>query len=156
MGRKYTREVLEPLVRDCRSLAEILRALGKGSYSGASSNLLKARIQEYGLDTSHFMGYRTALGRRSNKRRVAASILVLSEGSKRTPTDLLRRALLEIGVSHVCGICGTGNLWCGMPLVLQIDHIDGNWRDSRRENLRFACPNCHSQTDTFGRKPLPP
>ena len=28
-------------------------------------------------------------------------------------------------------------------------HIDGRGWDNRPENLRFLCPNCHAQTDTF-------
>ena len=45
-----------------------------------------------------------------------------------------------------CGI----EKWMEEPLVLQLDHIDGNRRNDRRENLRALCPNCHSQTETFG------
>ena len=39
-------------------------------------------------------------------------------------------------------------------LVLQLDHINGDYRDNRLENLRLLCPNCHSQTETFGSKNL--
>ena len=39
--------------------------------------------------------------------------------------------------------------WMGQPIKLQVDHIDGNNRNNKRENLRALCPNCHSNTDTF-------
>lgn len=48
-----------------------------------------------------------------------------------------------------CQLCGLEPFWNGKPLTLQIDHKNGVWRDHRLENLRFLCPNCHTQTDTF-------
>lgn len=51
-----------------------------------------------------------------------------------------------------CAICNEKNIWNGKPLVLQLDHIDGNNMNNERENLRMICPNCHSQTDTFTSK----
>ena len=33
--------------------------------------------------------------------------------------------------------------------VITIDHINGINNDNRLSNLRFLCPNCHSQTTTF-------
>lgn len=38
---------------------------------------------------------------------------------------------------------------------LHIDHINGICNDNRLENLRFLCPNCHSQTDTYSGKNKP-
>ena len=34
-------------------------------------------------------------------------------------------------------------------LVLQIDHIDNDPLNNKQGNLRFLCPNCHSQTNLY-------
>lgn len=51
-----------------------------------------------------------------------------------------------------CEICHTDNMWNNLPLMLQLDHIDGNSDNNFPINLRLICPNCHSQTDTFAGK----
>jgi protein-arginine kinase activator protein McsA len=40
-------------------------------------------------------------------------------------------------------------LWNGKLIILDLDHINGDNKDNRIENLRFLCPNCHSQTETY-------
>ena len=34
-------------------------------------------------------------------------------------------------------------------ILTEIDHINGDASDTRPENLRILCPNCHSMTPTF-------
>ncbi len=60
----------------------------------------------------------------------------------------IKKMLLRDGLPYKCSICGIHE-WEGMPLSLQLDHIDGNTHNGDRDNLRLLCPNCHSQTETF-------
>ena len=34
-------------------------------------------------------------------------------------------------------------------IPLEVEHIDGNWKNSFEENLDLLCPNCHSLTKTY-------
>jgi hypothetical protein len=50
--------------------------------------------------------------------------------------------------NHRCNGCNLDE-WRGQPLVLEIEHKDGNNQNNARENLEGLCPNCHSQTPTW-------
>jgi Zn finger protein HypA/HybF involved in hydrogenase expression len=65
--------------------------------------------------------------------------------------DSLRKRLL-VERNHKCEECGVGNMYNGRPLSLELDHIDGNNKNNKLENLRILCPNCHSQTPTHRAK----
>jgi IS1 family transposase len=65
----------------------------------------------------------------------------------------LRLKLIKTGVKeHQCERCNLTQ-WNGLPIPLELDHINGNNKDNRLENLRILCCNCHAQTDNWrGRK----
>lgn len=73
--------------------------------------------------------------------------------SKNTnPTGKHKEILIKEGfVEYKCSVCGISE-WNEKPLMLQLDHINGDRYDNSIENLRLICPNCHSQTDTYCNK----
>lgn len=46
--------------------------------------------------------------------------------------------------------CSVTTDWLGGAITLIVDHIDGNASNNHPSNLRLLCPNCNSQTPTFG------
>lgn len=48
-----------------------------------------------------------------------------------------------------CSKCSISDIWNDLPLVLQLDHEDGDSDNNHVDNIRLLCPNCHSQTPTF-------
>lgn len=63
-------------------------------------------------------------------------------------TDKARKAWLLRNQAHQCEVCQNTE-WCGKPIPLELDHVDGNPENNTRENLRLICPNCHAQTETY-------
>lgn len=148
--RTWTKELLGPLVADSISVYEVIRKADK-RLSGGLSGLVAKRIKEYGIDTSHFRGQGHARG--GCGKLPWQMVLTKTDRPYRTSAGRLRRALIDAGVSYACAVCNMLPTWQGRKLVFHVDHRDGDWRNNTKENLRFLCPNCHSQTENFGRKP---
>ena len=102
-------------------------------------DLLK-KIKKLKLDISHFRKEQT---KKIDLRKV------LVENSKINVTILKNILYREKIKEEICEKCGTGDIWLELPLTLQLDHINGNNKDNRIENIRILCPNCHSQTSTY-------
>jgi hypothetical protein len=50
-----------------------------------------------------------------------------------------------------CSICGWSEKNIRTDLIpLEVEHIDGDFRNNKEENLTLLCPNCHSLTATYG------
>ena len=67
-------------------------------------------------------------------------------------SETSRKRLFRSDTLYICSKCGLEPLWNGEPLTLHMDHISGDRKNNREENLRWLCPNCHSQTKTFAQK----
>ena len=147
---KYTRELLEPLVKESTSIAQVLRKLGLKPAGGSHTHISR-KIKKYGLDDSHFLGQAANCGEnhKCGTRKIWEEVLVERTTGNRQKSYQLRRALIESGREYKCEKCDQPPEWNGKELRLQVDHKNSNWLDDRPNNLRFICPNCHTQTEGY-------
>jgi len=75
---------------------------------------------------------------------------ILESGDATNYSGSYVRKYLQQRDGDGCGECGQHPFHNGKVLTLQIDHVDGNSDNNEPANLRLLCPNCHSQTATFG------
>lgn len=134
------------LVKSCRSRTEIFLKL-RMRKSGRTFEILNERLKKDEIDTSHFQR-----GCQSGNNRKCLDSDVYCENS--TYRSLRFRVLKDNFMEYKCKSCGLGDRWNNQKLVLHLDHINGDRYDNRKENLRWLCPNCHTQTPTFSGRNL--
>jgi HNH endonuclease len=145
--RTWTDAQLIAAVRASRSYAAVLRELG--ITGGGSQQVVVGRVAALQLDTSHMTGQAWSRGSTGSPRPKQPLEEILIVDSPYHDTHKLKLRLIEEGLKeHRCEVCGRTE-WNGQPIPLELDHINGDRRDNRIENLRAVCPNCHAQTDTY-------
>jgi hypothetical protein len=147
--RRWTDDDLRTAVARSRSIRGVLVELGL-KVGGSQYVAIKRHIERLGLDTAHFTGQGWTKGLTNpvpRPKRPLADILVRHSDYQHTAT--LRERLVREGLkARRCEGCHL-EVWCGQPIPLQLDHINGDRTDHRLENLRILCPNCHALTDTW-------
>ena len=144
MKRSFIRDIdekiFESAVKQAYSIREVCRNINVNQ-DGNQYQIVCLLIKERNLNTSHFDSYKNLRRNKGDE---------FSENSTYKRSNLRKRLRRENLIPHDnCAICNIERMWNGKPLVLHIDHINGVPNDNRLENLRFLCPNCHSQTDTY-------
>lgn len=149
---KLSKEELQSLLDTFETRAKLLSSLGL-SVTGGNYRTLGSKIIEFNLDTSHLKGLSWAkgkqfFGRQSFKKTIPLKD-VLVRNSTYTSSHRVKQRLIAEGIfKPICIMC-LNTQWLGKQIPLELDHINGDHRDNRLENLRLLCPNCHSTTDTY-------
>lgn len=149
---KYTQEVLQEAVIKSNSIIDVCKHLFVNP-SGGTYYHINERIKYFNIDISHFDGLGMSRGGKvsSIKLKLKPEQILVSGKLIREKPYKLRRALIESSIEYKCIVCNITK-WNNKEITLHVDHIDGDWSNCIIENLRFLCPNCHSQTDNFGSK----
>lgn len=138
--RNLSKEELELRISESESISDMLRYYNISVHTGYLK-LMRDQISYHNLEIPR---YKTPV----IMTKINNDDLFIN-GSICSRQTLIRHILDDLLIPHECGICKLGPEYNGKKLVLQLDHINGVNNDNQIENLRFLCPNCHSQTDTF-------
>lgn len=132
----YSVEQLQEIADRSTTFTDFMRKIGYISTGGKSSQALRQYCKDNGIKIPDLI-----------KRRNVDNEDIFKQNSKVAQT-VLRRRYTKLYPPQRCAICGQGLIWNGERLTLILDHIDGNNRNNRLENLRWVCPNCDIQLPT--------
>lgn len=148
--RSYTKKEFIEAVQSSRSKAQAITKLGLTA-AGAAYKVFDDAVEALDLDTSHFTGQAWNRNRKHASKR---PIEVYLTNERKIASHALKLRLWSEGLKEkVCETCGVTE-WLGKPAPLCLDHINGDNKDNRLENLMILCHNCHAQTETFTGKKL--
>ena len=146
--RKYTEKELVRAISVSTPMRQTLLYLNVAPFGG-SDDVLRKAIEHFDLDTSHFTSQAWNKGRRLTSRKALKEYL--TRNSNISSYKLKQRLLRERVLDAICSHCAKST-WLNKAIPLELDHINGDNKDNRLQNLRLLCPNCHALTPTYRSK----
>ncbi len=150
--RKWTKNQLIQSVKNSFSIRQVLQKI-KLKETGGNYKQIYKYLKEYNCNIGHFKGrgWNAGLHGIGKNRYLLSEILVKNSNFQ---SHKLKIRLFKEGIKpKKCEQCGWAKITIDGYLPLELDHINGNNKDNRLENLRILCPNCHSLTNNHrGRK----
>jgi len=140
------------VVKNATSIGQVIRKLGL-IVAGGNYFTVKRQIKLLQLNTSHFTGQGHLKGKKNTWHpKIPLEKILVENSSYGGSTSKIKKRLLEEGVfERKCYGCNLID-WLGKLIPLELEHINGDRFDHRKENLTLLCPNCHALTPTYRRK----
>ncbi|PIT91494.1 HNH endonuclease [Candidatus Kaiserbacteria bacterium CG10_big_fil_rev_8_21_14_0_10_49_17] len=145
--RSWTTNQLVVAVRTSTSVRQVLLKLGLQP-AGGNYTQIHLYIREMGLSTDHFLGQGWSRGLKDRVGNGRPLREILRKNSDYQSFKLKKRLFREGLKREQCELCGWNKRAPDGRLPLELDHINGDKRDNRLENLQILCPNCHSLQPT--------
>jgi hypothetical protein len=145
--RSWTESQLRDAVKSSTSIRQVLHKL-RLKEAGGNYFQISKYLKEYALDIKHFKGkgWNKGLSGRILPRIKLEEILVINSDFQ---SFKLKKRLFQARLKEIrCEECSWAERSQDGRIPLELDHINGNSRDNRFENLRILCPNCHSLKPT--------
>jgi len=147
MKDKYKKENLEKVVQKSKSIREVCRNL-EMSETGRNFYTVKKYIEMHSIETN-FLSREEQLQKLKFRNTTPLSEVLIKNSTYTSNNGIKKKILQNKLIEYKCKKCNLIGKWKGKELSLQLDHINGVRNDNRIKNLRFLCPNCHSQTETY-------
>jgi 5-methylcytosine-specific restriction endonuclease McrA len=116
--------------------------------AGGNYTQVNKYIKEYNINTNHFTGQAWNKGNRGNGKPRIELKDILKKNNYFQSYKLKKRLFAAKLKPQHCEECGWNRKTKDGRMPLELDHINGDSRDNRIENLRILCPNCHSLKPT--------
>lgn len=145
--RKWNEQQLRVAAENSLSIRQVLKRL-KLKEAGGNYSQIKKYLAEYKIDTSHFHGQKWNKGKSGTGiNRIELDKILTTNSSFQS--HKLKKRLFAVGLKFPkCEICGWNQKSIDGRIPVELDHINGDHRDNRLDNIRILCPNCHSLQST--------
>lgn len=142
-----SKEEMLKLINTNTSINSILKQLNVNSNGSGAYRTFKNHCKRLEIEIPKYKN----IGNGTIGPKIDMNEILIKDSTYQNITRLKIRLINEGLMEYKCSgeNCLIKDIWNGKLLVLQLDHINGVNNDNRLENLRFLCPNCHSQTTTF-------